>query len=216
VDELGALSRVREWFLRVVGYLIPLIQSLPPLGIWTGLMTVPFATYLVMMFTNLPASLPAALSAFFTPFLIIEKALLAIGLIIFVFSIIYLGMMKKTGLVTSGSYGFVRHPQYFGIILITLGLTSWSVWILNNTFGIGFLNPSQTISVWFVELCAYAFLASIEELYLTRIHQDVRDYRSRVPFLIPFFNTRRRSLDLLFSILVPSILLYILISLQHV
>ncbi len=214
---MGALSRVREWFLRVIGYLIPLVQSLPSLGVWMGLMTVPFATYLIMMFTSLPVSLPAALSEFFTPFLIVEKILLAIGLIILVYSIIYLEMMKKRGLVTSGPYGLVRHPQYFGIILSTLGLTSWSVWVLSNTFGIGFLNPRQTIGIWFVELCAYAFLASIEELYLTRIHQeDFRNYKSRVPFLIPFFKTRRRSLDLLFSILIPSVLLCILVNLQRV
>lgn len=208
---------IREWLLKFVGYLVPFVQSLPSLGIWTGLMTIPFATYLVMMFTNLPVTLPAALSEFFTPFLVIEKILLTIGLTLLVYSIIHLEMTKKRGLVTSGSYGLVRHPQYFGIILSTLGLTSWSVWILNNTFGIGFLNPLQTIGLWLLELCAYVFLAQVEELYLTKIHREAfRNYRSQVPFLIPFFNTRRQFLDVLISILIPSILLCILISIQHI
>jgi len=212
---LVSLSRVREWFLRLVGYLIPLVQSLPPLGIWTSLMTLPFATYLVIMFTNLPVSLPTALSEFLTPFLIIEKAFLIMGVVILVYSIVHLETRKKEGLVTSGPYRLVRHPQYFGIIISTLGLTSWSVWILNNTFGMGFLNPLQTIGVWFIELLAYASLASIEELYLTKNYGEAfEDYRRQVPFLVPFFNTRRKFPDVLLSISIPSFLLFVLINIH--
>lgn len=214
---MNSLDRIRSRFLGFAGYLIPLVQSLPPLGVWTGLMTLPFATYLVMMSTNLPVSLPSALSEFLTPFLIAEKVLLIIGLIILVYSIIHLQIKKKEGLVTSGPYRLVRHPQYFGIILSTLGLTSWSVWILNNTFGIGFLNPLQTIGVWFIELFAYALLANIEELFLTKTHEEAfENYKSQVPFLIPFLNTRQKFLDVLLSIFVLSFLLFILINIHSV
>ena len=203
---------MREWILRFVGYLIPLIQSLPSLGVWTGLMTLPFATYLIMMLTSLPSSLPTALAELFTPSLVIEKAFLIIGLIILVYSIGYLRVKKKEGLVTSGPYRLVRHPQYFGIILSTVGLTSWSVWLLNNTFGIGFLSSSQTIGVWFIQLFAYVVLASVEERYLAKNYGETFDsYTNLVPFLVPFLNTRRGFLDVLFSISIPSILLFILI-----
>lgn len=201
--------------MRFVGYLIPLVQSLPPLGVWTGLMTLPFATYLIMMFTNLPASLTTASSEFFTPFLVIEKAFLVIGLIILVYSTAHLKMKKKEGLVTSGPYRLIRHPQYFGIILSTIGLTSWSVWLLNNTFGIGFLSSSQTIGVWFIQLFAYITLASVEEAYLAKNHAEAfENYTNQVPFLVLFFNTRRRFPDIILSILIPSILLYILINIH--
>jgi protein-S-isoprenylcysteine O-methyltransferase Ste14 len=217
VVELGSLSRIREGLLRFVGYLIPLVQSLPSLGIWTGLMTLPFATYLFMMFTNLPVSLTTALSEFFTPFLVLEKAFLAIGLIILVYSIVHLRMKKKEGLVASGPYRLVRHPQYFGIILATMGLTSWSVWILNNTFGMGFLTPSQTMGVWFIELLVYIILARIEELFLSKKHGEAyENYANQVPFFIPFLNTKRKFLDILLSIFVPSLLLFILITIQTV
>ena len=215
--KLGSLSRIREKLLRFVGYLIPLVQSLPPLGVWTGLMTLPFATYLIMMFTNLPASLTTALSEFFTPFLVVEKAFLAIGLIILVYSIAHLKMKKKEGLVTSGPYRLVRHPQYFGIILSTIGLTSWSVWILNNTFGMGYLSPLQTMGVWFIELLFYIILARIEELFLSKKHGEAyENYANQVPFFIPFLNTKRKFLDILLSIFVPSLLLFILITIQTV
>jgi protein-S-isoprenylcysteine O-methyltransferase Ste14 len=203
---------MRSVFLRFAGYLVPLVQSLPPLGVWTGLMTLPFATYFIMMFTN-PVNLSRVLSDFFLPFLIPEKALVIFGLLILIYSVAYLKIKKKEGLVTSGPYRLVRHPQYLGMILSTLGFTSWSVWILNNTFGIGFLNPSQTINVWFIQLFAYILLAHIEELFLSRNYGETfKNYRSQVPLLIPFFKTNRKAPDVLVSILVPAILLFILIN----
>lgn len=208
---MNSLDRIRSGFLRFAGYLIPLVQSLPPLGVWTGLMTLPFATYLVMMFTNLPVSLSTALSDFFKPFHIVEKAFLIIGLIILVYSIVHLKIKKNEGLVTSGPYRLVRHPQYLGMILSTIGLTSWSVRILNNTWGIGFLSSSQTVVVWFIQLFAYIILASVEESYLAKNHAEAfENYTSQVPFLIPFLNKKLRFLDILLSILIPSILMYIL------
>ena len=200
---------IRSGFLKVAGYLVPLVQSVPG---WTALMTLPFATYLITIFTNLPVNLPRALSDFFAPFLVPEKALIIIGLLILVYSVARLWMKKKEGLVTSGPYGLVRHPQYLGMILSTLGFTSWSVWILNNTFGIGFLSPSQTIGVWFIELFAYILLAVIEEQHLSRKYaESFENYNSQVPFFIPFLKTRRVVLDILIAILIPAILLFILI-----
>jgi len=212
---VNPLNRIRSGFLRFAGYLIPLVQSLPPLGVWTGLMTLPFASYLILTFTNLPANLPRALSEFFVPFIILEKTFITIGLLILVYSVVYLKVKRKEGLVTSGPYQLVRHPQYLGMILSTLGFTSWSVWILNNTFGIGFLSPSQTIGVWFIELFAYILLTHIEELFLSRNYRETfEDYKSQVPLLIPFFKTSRKDLDVLVSILIPAILLFVLINVQ--
>jgi len=206
---------MRSWFLRFAGYFVPFVQSLPALGGWVGLMTLPFATYLIMFFMNLPVSLVDVLSAFFAPFpiLIPERAFIIIGLFLLVYSVAYLRIKRKVGLVTSGPYRLIRHPQYLGMILTTLGLTSWSVWILNNTFGVGFLSPSQTICVWFIELFAYIFLAHIEELFLSRNYGKIfSDYRSQVPFLIPFLKTNRKDLDILVSVLIPIIPLFVLIN----
>lgn len=211
---MNPLHRVRSWFLRFAGYLVPLVQSLPPLGVWTGLMTLPFATYLILTFTN-PVNFSRALSDFFVPFLIPEKALVIIGLLILVYSMAYLKIKKKEGLVTSGPYRLVRHPQYLGMILSTLGFTSWSVWILNNFWGIGFLSPSQTIGVWFIQLFAFILLAHIEELFLSRNYSEIfENYKSQVPLLIPFFKINRKALDVFVSILVPAILLFVLINVQ--
>lgn len=165
-----------------------------------------------MIFTNLPVNLPRALAEFLIPFAIPEKAFIIIGLVILAYSTAYLITKRKEGLVTSGPYRLIRHPQYFGMIILTLGLTSWSVWILNNTFGIGFLTPSQTIGVWFIELLAYILLASVEEQYLSKNYgESFENYKSQVPFFIPFLKTKRDVLGILVSILVPTVLLFVLV-----
>lgn len=203
--------------MRFAGYLIPFVQSLPALGPWVGLMTLPFATYLIMFFANLPSSVVDILSAFFAPFpiLVLERVFIILGFFLLVYSAVYLRMKRNEGVVTSGPYRLIRHPQYLGMILSTLGLTSWSVWILNNTFGVGFLSPSQTVGVWFIELLVYILLARVEELFLSRNYGAIfDDYRSQVPFLIPFLKAGRRDLDVLVSISIPSVLLFVLINLQ--
>jgi protein-S-isoprenylcysteine O-methyltransferase Ste14 len=191
------------------------VQSLPALGAWTGLMTVPFAAYLVVLVTNLPSSLVDGLSELLAPFLLVEKAFVVGGLAVLVFAVVHLRRQGKEGLVTSGPYRVVRHPQYFGIILSTTGLTSWSVWVLTHTFGMGFLTASQTTYVWVAELLAYVFLAVVEELFLAKKHGTAyAAYRSHVPFLVPFLNTRRKLFDVLVSIAVFPLLLGLLITIH--
>lgn len=205
---MSTLERTKSGILQILGFLIPLVQSIPPLGIWTGLMTVPLIGYLVMMFATLPASFPEALIKLFFGGRPLEQAVAAFGLLTLAYSVAYLAIKKEAGLVTTGPYRLVRHPQYLGMVLLTLGFTSRSYWILTNTFGIGFLSPVGTVCVWLIELFAYVLLASIEESYLSKSFGiDFENYRSKVPFLIPWLNTNAKTVEIAFSILIPSLLL---------
>lgn len=103
------------------------------------------------------------------------------------------------------------------MMMLTLGLTSWSVWILNNTFGVGFLSASQTIGVWLLELFVYILLAYVEEQHLSRnYHESFKLYKSQVPFFIPLVNSNNQTLDFLFSIFIPASLLLGLVTIGHV
>ena len=199
-------ERIKLGLLKVAGYLVFLVQSVP---VWTGLMTLPFAVYLFTVLSNLSVNLPVALTNFFSPFQIPENICVVTGLAIIIYSVIHLQMIKREGLVTSGPYSLVRHPQYLGMIITTLGFSSWSIWWLTNTFGIGFLNPSQTIGLWFIELFAYILLANIEERYLNgKYGESYGDYKNRVPFFIPFLKTENKLHETLITVIVPAVFLF--------
>jgi protein-S-isoprenylcysteine O-methyltransferase Ste14 len=141
--------------------------------------------------------------------LLIEKILITIGFIIIIYSTIHLQIAQSKGLVISGPYRILRHPQYLGMIIATIGLTSWSIWWLRNTFGIGFLNPSQTIALWSIELFAYIILAIIEEQHLIGIFNgSYEEYSAQVPFFIPFFSVKGRIQEVISSILIPVVILF--------
>ena len=82
---------------------------------------------------------------------------------------------KGNHLVTEGVYAHVRHPQYSGLFLITLGfLLQW---------------PSlPTLVMWPVLTFAYYRLAMREERDVERqFGQAWRDYKQKVPAFVPKF-----------------------------
>ncbi len=80
---------------------------------------------------------------------------------------------KATGLITSGIYRFVRHPQYTGMFLFTLG------WILHW--------PSViTLILWPVLVVAYAWLARREEaVVIEEFGEAYRKYAEKTPRFLP-------------------------------
>lgn len=107
---------------------------------------------------------------------IIDSLLLIIGSAIFLaaFASWLINLRGDRKLLTSGIYGFVRHPQYLGITLLSLGVTIRS------------LRPLSFIA-WITLLFGYLVLASLEERNLIRIYgQRYEEYSRRVAFIIPY------------------------------
>jgi len=79
----------------------------------------------------------------------------------------------RSDLVTTGIYGYVRHPQYLGIILVTLGyLIIWPTIL--------------TMVMWPVLVLLYWRQAKKEEEYLVKLYGDrYLEYASRTPMFIP-------------------------------
>jgi len=107
---------------------------------------------------------------------IIGWSLFAIGFCIFLVAAIQFFTKRKEGFVTTGLYSKVRHPQYLGIIVATLGFTftserpmAWIAW-LNLTF-------------------MYLLLANSEEKILQEKHEEkIQTYKRQVPFIIPLLS----------------------------
>lgn len=80
---------------------------------------------------------------------------------------------KAEGLVTTGIYRFIRHPQYTGIFMFTLG------WILHW--------PSIiTLVMWPVLVTAYIWLARREEkIVVEEFGDSYLEYARKTPRFLP-------------------------------
>jgi protein-S-isoprenylcysteine O-methyltransferase Ste14 len=199
-------ERLKLRIIGAIGLLLPFLASIPPITAWGALMTVPFIMYIILIMTN-----PTATVLYPTD--IINIGLFLLALLLLAYSVGYLWTKKSAGLVTTGPYRFVRHPQYFSIIVFTTIVTYQSVWILQNTFGIGWLSAEQTIALWIAMLVAYAVIASIEELHLNEVYgSDWIEYKNRVGFLLPFVHFRSRIIEVTICIILPILVLLALLS----
>ena len=187
-------EKIKSGLVRIGGYLVPLVQQIPPLGIYTGLMTLPVLSNLLLLFTNL--DLTAFWQQLFPPFqqewTLVGGTVFLVGLILALFSIAYLGWRKKHGLVTTGPYRYIRHPQYTGFLLLTSALSAYSYWILTHTFGIGWqlwwFSAKQTVLFfWYVQLGVYILLALLEESYMHKeFGNDYLQYKNSTSFFVPY------------------------------
>jgi protein-S-isoprenylcysteine O-methyltransferase Ste14 len=101
-----------------------------------------------------------------------SQIIIGIGilLVIFGWKEIYEGKGK---LVTTGIYRYIRHPQYVGFILITLGLNVWWLTII-------------TLALWPVVVVVYYKLAKREEKDAEEeFGEEYLKYKRRVPGWIP-------------------------------
>jgi len=104
---------------------------------------------------------------------IIGWTLFAVGFSIFLIACIQFLTKWKKGFVTTGLYSKVRHPQYLGIILATLGFTFTSE------------RPMAWIA-WLNLTSLYLLLASSEEKILQKKYEEeIEKYKQQVPFILP-------------------------------
>ena len=108
---------------------------------------------------------------------LISNALMGAGLLL-----MWAGWRKihqgRGELVTDGVYAWVRHPQYAGLFLITVGmLVQWPTII--------------TVATWPILLTVYYRLARREEREAeARYGEAYRVYRGRVPMFVPRLRSR--------------------------
>jgi protein-S-isoprenylcysteine O-methyltransferase Ste14 len=86
----------------------------------------------------------------------------------------------KNQLVTTGVYGYVRHPQYLGFLLITLGMNiQWTT--------------LTTLLLWPALVVLYYRLAKEEDKKMEeKFGEEHRKYSRSVPTFIPRIRIRKR------------------------
>ncbi|MGQ9543929.1 MAG: methyltransferase family protein [Candidatus Bathyarchaeia archaeon] len=164
---LLSLSFRGKYTRRVGGLYLSFIASL-----FVEMYGIPFTIYLLSAyFGGLPYTYWRG-HLLGIPGFTIGFAILALGLYLIISG--WKAVFSAGGrLVDSGVYGWVRHPQYLGFILVTLGwLIHWPTMI--------------TAVIWPLLTVSYYRLAKEEETLLVAIFKDdYRTYASRVPMFIP-------------------------------
>ena len=172
----------------VSSFLIPIFQYVPCTAIWFGIMSVPLITYLGFFFQN-PNILRYDLNFLFETH---GFYYIIFGLTLYLYTLVY-QMFHRRQLIQTGPYKFIRHPQYFSFIIVTLGLTLvvFETDPIFNTF-IDLNGYTLILYIWFGEILAYIVLAKIEEVALkTKYGEAFLEYANNVPFMFPFFKLKR-------------------------
>lgn len=188
---MDLLNKIKEGILKVIGYLVPVFQYIPNAYIWKGIMSIPLISYLIA-FLSYPNIAILDFGFFF--FYGAPWSYLAIfGGIFFLYSFFYQHFNRKK-LITKGPYKYLRHPQYLGVIIMTLGLT---LICLNTTPIYPFEqdlhhDKSWILFIWIAEALIYVLLAKIEDLSLkAKYGEEFLDYASKVPLMFPIINLNK-------------------------
>ncbi len=181
---------------------ILLLQMMPTL-VYRGVMLMPILSFFIRSYDQ---QYQEDLSFLFRPEHIPGWAIFIFGVILFLTALIDM-LRKKNGLVTSGLYSRVRHPQYLGFIVMTWGISAVSL-----TAVMPWLRE-DVVFYWLLMSLIYVILAYFEEWYLLKEHPEgYKEYKEKVPFLFPVPHHKKIPQPILdvFVIFVLSFVLHVI------
>jgi protein-S-isoprenylcysteine O-methyltransferase Ste14 len=159
-------------------------QTILNAGISISVMSIPLLPYLYYVLigqTPLSALEWEIQVMLFSKMFWVGRIIALIGVAVLLFSAAQLlrSRQRGVGIMKTGMYSVVRHPQFTGIIIVTIGLT---VMVLTNNLNSQF----QLACLWLMQVLGYIGIARYEEWRLTKkFGDDYRGYKQIVPFLFP-------------------------------
>jgi protein-S-isoprenylcysteine O-methyltransferase Ste14 len=172
-------SIIRHVIETLVSLFLFVFQHIPVAGPWFGAMTLPLITYILGLMWTEPELLEAQISLLlFSERLMFGRIVAVIGFAIFSIAIVQF-LRKKGKVITTGIYSVVRHPQYFGIVVVTLGISIMSIQYSGRY-------NAAVLYVWLIQVLGYVLLAAYEERYLLSEHKtEYQQYKNTVPSIFP-------------------------------
>lgn len=170
--------KVRHIIQTLISAFLFLFQYIPVSGPWFGFMIFPLAAYIFGFFWSLPEFRGDQIYLLlFSPRLMFGRVVAIVGFVISLIASVQ--FLKERGtLITGGLYSVARHPQYFGITVMTLGISMMSLQFAGG--------HSEVLYVWLIQVLGYVLLAGYEERYLLMGYErEYQQYRQKVSFLFP-------------------------------
>jgi protein-S-isoprenylcysteine O-methyltransferase Ste14 len=177
-------------------------QTIFNLGLFISVMITPLLFYLFMipdvLKTNPIAILIEIAMLYPNNVVLTGQIIFYIGLIVFVLASLQWIWYRhiNAGLFIKGLYSKSRHPQFLGIIVVTLGLTIMELIFRGaNYFGPFFhgdpyLGVPQLTELWFLQVLGYIAIAWYEDRHLSKDFSEYKQYKQKVPFLWPIKNPK--------------------------
>ncbi len=155
-------------------------QTILNAGWAISVMTIPLLPYLVYL-TSGDANIEREIAVlFFSKYFIVGRIIALIGIVVLAAGAVQLLLNRRRGigLIETGAYSIVRHPQFTGIIILTMGLT-----VMVLTLG---GNSVELTGLWLLQILGYIGIARYEEVHLLkRFGESFQQYRQKVPFIFP-------------------------------
>lgn len=163
---------------------IPVTNVAEDVLIFISPMLIPLTAYLFGLWWTRPYFSYQMEFLVFSERLMFGRVVAVAGFVVFLAACVqflfqFLFQRKSAKIVTSGLYSVVRHPQYFGIIVASLGIT---IMCLQSRFGAG----ENVVVIWLIQVLGYVLLAVYEERRLMKEHEEeYQSYKQKVPFIFP-------------------------------
>jgi protein-S-isoprenylcysteine O-methyltransferase Ste14 len=183
-------------------------------GDWAiSVMAIPLLPYLVWLANDFMHGVSPNLEwdiylLFFAREFMVGRIIAIVGVVIFLMAAFQFLRERAKGkrLIKTGLYSLVRHPQYFGIIIITIGL---NVMVMVLTIG---SNQLELIFLWLVQVAGYMILAKYEEKHLEKeFGEQFRRYKATVPFMLPIKGPSKIP-ETMFTLLIAVIIAFIFLT----
>ena len=148
------MSRFKKILINLSSIFILFFQYLPTASYYFGIMSVPFFLYLKLVLRNPVANQDLQ---FFT----FDYGIALLAIVFMVFCWIYLYRHQNDGLVMTGPYKYLRHPQYL-VVMVTITLLSRTSYLYTSPIGfkeeVLFENKYWIFIIWGVEIAFYLFI----------------------------------------------------------
>lgn len=129
--------------------------------------------------------------------IVIEFLIFGIGLSLFIWGVYLIAKsrLKNTGLVKTGPYKYIRHPQHLGIILMSFSISLYIPWTSDEFIRIG-----EIVSWSFFSLILF-LISDLEEKKLAKkFGREFDEYRCTTGFFFPRVLQRKRRIKSLENI----------------